>query len=89
MAKTKDEVKTETVPEVHPDTLKVQKLEALLMDALPELWRFRRILNQNDAHKQAGVSAGDIYVKFRDAVGEYGQQMDAFLRGVGPEPKKT
>lgn len=83
----KDEVKVE-VPAEQPDTGELKKCKTLMMDALPELWRFRRLLIQNDAHRQAGASAAEIYEKFRSALGEYGQQMDSFLRGVGPEPKR-
>ncbi len=85
--KVKDEIKTD-VPEDHPDTVRVKHLTNLLVEMAPELWRFRRILLQQDAHRAASVSAGDLYQKCRTELGEYGEKLDAFLRGAGPEPVK-
>lgn len=89
-AEKKDEPKLDYDPSIeNPDgslrTMKqkqeerLAKAESLLLEALPELWRFRRIL-QHD-HRSAGESCNLLYIKFRDALGDAGQKVDAQLCG--------
>jgi hypothetical protein len=90
MAKSKNEAAISAEPnnvpaleaEVSALTGLVQKYEDLLAELQPELWRFRRMLLANDAHRQAATSAGDLYQKVRGALGDRGEQLDAVLRGV-------